>query len=82
MPPIADMDFAVFSQSYRAAALLAATPAREQLEGRAPARSLPRNRYRQISECMRRLAKQFELSSQRRDPQIRLGAREVGLKCV
>ena len=35
-----------------------------------------------VSECMRWLAKQFKLSSQRRDTQIRLGAREVGLKCV
>jgi hypothetical protein len=34
------------------------------------------------SECMRRLTKQFELSGQRCDTLIRLGAREVGLKCV
>jgi hypothetical protein len=27
-------------------------------------------------------AKQFELSGQHRDTQIRLGAREIGLKCV
>ena len=32
-----------------------------------------------VSECMRWLAKQFKLSSQRRDTQIRLGAREVGV---
>jgi hypothetical protein len=31
---------------------------------------------------MRRLTEQFELSSQRCDTLIRLGAREVGLKCV
>ena len=37
---------------------------------------------RQSSKCMRRLAKQFELSGQGRDTQIRFGAREVGLICV
>src|SRR6516164_2165162 len=31
---------------------------------------------------MRRLAKQFELGGQRRDTHIRLGAREVRLKCL
>jgi hypothetical protein len=34
------------------------------------------------SKCMRRLAKQFELSGQCRDAQIGFGAREVGLICV
>jgi len=34
------------------------------------------------SEGMRRPVKQFELSCQRRDTQIGLGAREVGFKCV
>jgi hypothetical protein len=34
------------------------------------------------SECMGRRVKQFELSGQRRDTLISLGAREVGFKCV
>jgi hypothetical protein len=36
----------------------------------------------ETSQCMRWLVKQFELSGQRRDTQIGLGAREVGFKCV
>ncbi len=35
-----------------------------------------------LSERMRWLVKQFEFSGQHRDPHIRLGAREVRLKCV
>jgi hypothetical protein len=35
-----------------------------------------------VSERMRWLVKQFELSGQHRDTHIRLGAREVWLKCV
>ena len=35
-----------------------------------------------VSERMRWLVKQFELSGQHRDAQIRLVAREVRLKCV
>jgi hypothetical protein len=35
-----------------------------------------------VSQRMGRLIKQLELSGQRRDTQIRFGAREVGLKCV
>jgi len=35
-----------------------------------------------VSERMRWLVKQFELSGQHRDTHIRLGAREVRLECV
>ena len=38
--------------------------------------------YGHVSERMRWPTKQFELSCQRRDPQISLGARELGFKCV
>jgi len=38
--------------------------------------------HRHVSKCMRRPVKQFELSGQHSDTQIRLGAREVGLKSV
>jgi hypothetical protein len=35
-----------------------------------------------VSECMRRSVKQFELSFQHRDTNIRLGAPEIRLKCI
>jgi len=44
--------------------------------------ALPRNRPMRVSESMRWLVKQFELGGQHRDTHIRLGAREVRLKCV
>src|SRR5215471_14308498 len=44
--------------------------------------ALPRNRPMHVSESMRWLVKQFELGGQHRDTHIRLGAREVRLKCV
>ena len=44
--------------------------------------ALPRNRPMHVSDSMRWLVKQFELGGQHRDTHIRLGAREVGLKCV
>jgi hypothetical protein len=47
-----------------------------------PRSALPRNDIRRVSERMRRPVKQFELSGQHRDTQIRLGAREIRLKCV
>jgi hypothetical protein len=57
--------------------------------GRYPSRLIARQQsgvlkaHRQTdSECMRRLTKQFELSGQHRDTNIRLGTREVRLKRV
>jgi hypothetical protein len=61
---------------------LVAQSAASQLLVRSASPAPPRSRRRHVSKCMRRPVKQFELSGQHRDTQIRLGAREVGLKCV